>query len=480
MAASSAVSRAAGRAVEFATRSLSVLWVVEEQEHAHGDEDMTGAGSGDAGVDRQGKALRVSRVAYGVVLLLLLLGLREVILLSTTGHTREVKIRRRDPFQVLADFAPKQLVASASAGQGRYWRSELGTNERFLDEEEGDVTAVVLHWKRTENVVVIVASLCQYSFFNSVFIWNNNPEIQLTREVRCPFVSPPSELIHPRRCSRTLNVLHQSSASTTHVHDSRKRPCEVNACIPQSPNNMLFVARYLACASASTPSCFFQDDDWLVQPLRALYSQFRRDPEGPIVVHTNPEVSTLFSSEWCFFRAFSCSYLALTKLITSFAESNLHTCFAWVGTGAFVARIHVQRFLATASVAGYGQDELAHADNSFSLFQNEPPYVLTSRLSPLPQPYGHSDGAGIARNKEFIVRSSPFQRSTRSSPLNRAATRPVPRDRLPLRPRRRDQNPRANPSPRQRQRLPHSSRSSSPSPPLRAPRPLSLDRKSVV
>ena len=119
MAASSAVSRAAGRAVEFATRSLSVLWVVEEQEHAHGDEDMTGAGSGDAGVDRQGKALRVSRVAYGVVLLLLLLGLREVILLSTTGHTREVKIRRRDPFQVLADFAPKQLVASASAGQGR-------------------------------------------------------------------------------------------------------------------------------------------------------------------------------------------------------------------------------------------------------------------------------------------------------------------------------------------------------------------------
>lgn len=64
---------------------------------------------------------------------------------------------------------------------------------------------------------------------------------------------------------------------------------------------MYFLGRYLACAQASTPYCFFQDDDWLVRPLRALYSQFSRDPEGPIVVHTNPEVASLFGWEWCFY-----------------------------------------------------------------------------------------------------------------------------------------------------------------------------------
>lgn len=72
--------------------------------------------------------------------------------------------------------------------------------------------------------------------------------------------------------------------------------------IYNSPRNMLFVARYLACTHAETPYCFFQDDDWLVQPLRALYSQFSRDPEGPVLVHTNPGVATLYGLEWCFFR----------------------------------------------------------------------------------------------------------------------------------------------------------------------------------
>lgn len=52
----------------------------------------------------------------------------------------------------------------------------------------------------------------------------------------------------------------------------------------------------------------------------------------------------------------------------------------------------------------YPRDELAHADNSFTTFQNEPPYVVTtSELEPLPTPFGHSDGEGIRRNKEYIV-----------------------------------------------------------------------------
>lgn len=165
---------------------------------------------------------------------------------------------------------------------------------------------------------------------------------------------------------------------------------------------MLFIARYLACLQSSTPHCFFQDDDWVVQPLRAMYAQFSRDPEGPVVVHTNEEVAALYGLEWCFFstsRLFFSSDLCSSR----FADNPLHTCFSWVGTGAFTSRQHVERFMRLTSELAYSRDELGHADNSFTLFQNEPPYVLTSKLSQLPSPYGHSDGEGIARNKDFIV-----------------------------------------------------------------------------
>jgi hypothetical protein len=157
---------------------------------------------------------------------------------------------------------------------------------------------------------------------------------------------------------------------------------------------MLFVARYLACSHADTPNCFFQDDDWLVQPLRALYSQFSRDPEGPVVVHTNPSVATLYGLEWCFF------------------QQPLHTCFTWMGTGAFTAKSHVLRFLSAVGEMGYPRDEVGHTDNSFATFLNNAPYVMAGPLSQLPQPFGHSDGAGFARNKAFIV-------STRSHLLGR-------------------------------------------------------------
>lgn len=87
------------------------------------------------------------------------------------------------------------------------------------------------------------------------------------------------------------------------------------------------------------------------------------------------------------------------------ADNPLHTCFSWVGTGAFTSRQHVDRFLSLSTLLAYPRDELAHADNSFTTFQNEPPYVLTTtELEPLPTPFGHSDGEGIRRNKEYIVR----------------------------------------------------------------------------
>lgn len=63
--------------------------------------------------------------------------------------------------------------------------------------------------------------------------------------------------------------------------------------------------------------------------------------------------------------------------------------------------------MAITSHLDYSREMLGHADNSFTLFQNEPPYVLASKtLDQLPSPFGHSDGEGIARNKRYIVRST--------------------------------------------------------------------------
>lgn len=184
--------------------------------------------------------------------------------------------------------------------------------------------------------------------------------------------------------------------------------------IYNSPRNLLFFARFLACAQSDTPYCYFQDDDWLVRPVRALYAQFSRDPEGPIVVHTSTEVSLLFGLEWCFYSKLPlplfvfplpCApLLGAADLGPNRTDNPLHTCFSWVGTGAFTSRRHVDRFLSLSTVLAYPRDELAHADNSFATFQNEPPYVLTSELTPLPTPFGHSSGEdGIRRNKEYIV-----------------------------------------------------------------------------
>ncbi|KAK4048899.1 hypothetical protein OIV83_004455 [Microbotryomycetes sp. JL201] len=332
---------------------------------------------------RRGMWKSLGKPGWSVVAILLLLGLRE--LFSSSGPAANInpaqnmKISGRDPFLVLESLGKSRtkrsrqtsLVVRPLPGADSLWKrkidlvnsktdhtvylyaneDERNARSRVVLEGEAprDVTAIVLHWKRTDNVVVIVASLCQYTFFDTVVVWNNNPDIHLTREMfkasRCP-------------------------ASRLRIYNS--------------PRNMLFVARYLACAQASTPHCFFQDDDWLVQPIRALYSQFSRDPEGPVVVHTNPQVAALYGLEWCFF------------------ESSLHTCFAWVGTGAFASKRRVRRYLETITALGFDRDLIGHADNAFTTFQNQPPYVMSSSLMQLPSPFGHSDGAGIARNKAFI------------------------------------------------------------------------------
>ena len=186
------------RVVDLAVKSLGTLWVLDPiDDTRHRDDDMprlTFASSSNrplarlrASFNQPKDLLQLSRAGYLVVVCLLLLGLSELVSYSTHNSTSPAKIRikGRDPFDVLATLTPPRAHPSgALVAQDRLWKTGYGsTPEKQLDELEGDVTAIVLHWKRTDNVVLIVASLCQYSFFNTIVVWNNTPEVHLSRKV---------------------------------------------------------------------------------------------------------------------------------------------------------------------------------------------------------------------------------------------------------------------------------------------------------
>src|SRR5581483_2544012 len=68
-----------------------------------------------------------------------------------------------------------------------------------------------------------------------------------------------------------------------------------------SPGNMYFIARYLACSMTTTKYCYFQDDDWMIKHLRSMYSNFLRFPN---LIHsdTNADVYSSTNWKWCFFN----------------------------------------------------------------------------------------------------------------------------------------------------------------------------------
>ena len=143
--------------------------------------------------DNQRKRFALSRRGFLLVLLLLFLGLRDLLLRSshrpsTSSNPSTLKIKGRDPFVVLKDFTPAVVhPLGALASFDKLWKQDTQSVEGYDTAlGVGDTTAIVLNWKRTENVVVIVAALCQYSFFETVLVWNNNPQLYLSREVSLP------------------------------------------------------------------------------------------------------------------------------------------------------------------------------------------------------------------------------------------------------------------------------------------------------
>ncbi|GAA5846050.1 hypothetical protein JCM3766R1_001350, partial [Sporobolomyces carnicolor] len=334
----------------------------------------------------------VGRVGQVVVLLLFFLGMWEILgSQDARGQQgiegRPVRIRGRDPFSVLQDLQPRasKLYSTSIPALDFTWRTDLarpGGMDLSGEGANGDVTAVLLHWKRTDNLKVIVAALCRYEFIDSILIWNNNPDIALTRAMFAKLHCPASKL---------------------QIHNS--------------PENALFLSRHLACMQAVTPYCYFQDDDWFVQPLRSLYAQFKRDPEGSVVVGTTKEMAVKYRSQWCFF------------------QPPMHTCFTWLGTGAFTSRAHVASYLEAVSTIDMPKDELAHADNSFTTFLNNPPYVLGSNaIVEMKTGRGYSDGKrGDLRNQVYIQKGvEHFTHYLNATYSGLPATTPLPTSPVPV------------------------------------------------
>ncbi|CAF4395388.1 unnamed protein product, partial [Rotaria sp. Silwood2] len=94
-------------------------------------------------------------------------------------------------------------------------------------EQKYNLTAILLHWKRSTSVARAVNYLVDSNLFKEVIIWNNNPNINLNKTI---------------------------FKKNNHSLDSIR--------IINSKENLKDEAKYRACAEANTMGCFYVDDDW--------------------------------------------------------------------------------------------------------------------------------------------------------------------------------------------------------------------------
>lgn len=138
-------------------------------------------------------------------------------------------------------------------------RAHTGVEHRALDsvrtpwngDEKFRVSAIILNWSRFRNVVLIVSGLCDprlQGVITEIVVWNNNPR-KISAEVSMvvPNVSP-LLAYHAHPLSRSPRDLCQEFPVSC---DSRIR-------IVNSPENLYFQARFMACSSSISRYCFIQ------------------------------------------------------------------------------------------------------------------------------------------------------------------------------------------------------------------------------
>ncbi|KAF8211316.1 hypothetical protein K438DRAFT_1807102 [Mycena galopus ATCC 62051] len=219
-----------------------------------------------------------------------------------------------------------------------------------------DVTAVLLSWVRVGNVVQIVCNLCAGSLdgvIKEIVVWNNNYNRPLADEdfANC-------------------------TCSKLRIHNS--------------PENIYFQARFMACASASTPYCFIQDDDYLVKPEIVRSLRARIDEHD--IFHLPPH-----------------EVLSGHVLSIDSPSTNITFGFSWLGYGALILKSNAESFLSLLKRIGASEEETKMADNYYSILKNSFPEIWTGHPIPL---FGGGDFTvgeeGDVRNRKHIAAATSY------------------------------------------------------------------------
>ena len=238
----------------------------------------------------------------------------------------------------------------------------IASNERMLKDQMKDssrlaekklehwlkqntVTVVLISWKRTPNIRIILKHLESIECANEVVVWNNDP-----------------------------------SQDLTHVESHGK----FHLVVVNSPENLNTFGRWKACSNVATnPLCFFIDDDFLPTSIKQLLYTFNRYPNR-LAATTNVKVFWN-NQRWAF----------------QDSDKGIHTGFSWLGSGSLVskkmAKLFVQRSLSESK-----HEHLPIIDNYFSLWMNQYPAMLMAELDKgnLDQRNAFSRGSKVINNLE--------------------------------------------------------------------------------
>ncbi|KDQ63120.1 hypothetical protein JAAARDRAFT_202624 [Jaapia argillacea MUCL 33604] len=222
-----------------------------------------------------------------------------------------------------------------------------------------DTTAIVLNWSRFQNVALIAGLLCGPWLDHTiaeVFVWNNSP--------------------HPISFEDFLGS-----------GCSRKKLKIYN-----SPSNILFQARFLACSQANTPYCFIQDDDYLIRPevIDSLHHRF--------VEFANHRPIHLLPAH---------EHLSSVLREVHSPDYAMHTSFAWLGHGAFLHQSRATEFLALMGWLNCTEEELSMADNYFTILSNQVPEIWVDQGIELGGGQPFTIGTeGDIRNRKHIEKAA--------------------------------------------------------------------------
>jgi len=131
-------------------------------------------------------------------------------------------------------------------------------------------TAILLGWKRIDDLKLIVAYLVRYPYIKQIIVWNNNRDVHLTKQ----------EFLDAIKEHLTGRVDGPGSINDRDLMMQQLPQLDVF----NGVENMHNMAKYMSCSLAKHDYCYFQDDNWLNTHMDALYTNFLTAPE---LIHTN-------------------------------------------------------------------------------------------------------------------------------------------------------------------------------------------------